>query len=207
MNDGYYRPGVSQVPIQVNQPDYGSHGGSQSSANANANANANVIGNGGSGGAVPGSSYYPVLSQGPKVIGNANANAHANAAANAAGSGGINVVPGKYPGGRIDQIEVIPVNTLPISQPTSSVYPTPQQPIYQPISQGVGKGDTAIIIVEDSPSAQYPPYHRRPGPSHHYQHRRPHYGGKPTKQQPVEIIVIEESAPSQGDISRSKIIT
>lgn len=199
MNNGYYRPGVSQVPYQVSQPNYGSHGGSQSNANANANANANTIGNGGSGGAFPGSSYYPVPS-GPKVIDNANANANANAAANAAGSGGINVVPGKYPGGRVDQIEVIPVNTLPISQPTPSVYPTPQQPSYRPISQGIGKGDAVIpiVIVEDSPSAQYPPYHHRPG--HHYHHRRPHYGGKP-KQQPVEIIVIEEPAPNQGDTS------
>lgn len=199
VNDGYYRPGVSQVPIQVNRPDYGSHGGSQSNANANANANAN----GGNGGAFPGSSYYPAPS-GSTVIGNANSNAHANAAANAAGGGGVNVAPGNYPGRGIDQIEVIPINTLPISQPTSPVYPVhPVHPTsHQPpreISQGKGNAVIPIVIVEDSPGVRYPPY-QRPPPHYHHHHRRPHYGGKP-KQQPVEIIIIEESAPSQGDTS------
>lgn len=186
MNDGYYHPGVSQVPIQVNSPDYGSHGGSQS--NANANANANAVANGGSGGAFPGSFYYPVPS-GPKVIGDVNANTHANAA----GSGGVNV--GNFPG--IDEIEVIPVNTLPISQSTSPVYPPIYSTSHQP-SRSIlpGKGDIVIpiVIVEESPRAQYP--YQRPPSYHHHHHRRPHYESKP-KQQPVEIV-IEESVPSQG---------
>lgn len=73
----------------------------------------------------------------------------------------------------------------------------PQQPSYRPIPQGIGKETVIpVVIADNSPAVQYPQYH--PNPHHH--HRRPHYGGKP-KQQPVQIIVIEESAPSQGDIS------
>lgn len=228
VNDDYYHRNVNQVPVQNIQPSYGSYGGSQSSANANANANSvnggalpigssgsyypvpsgpQVIGNanpnpvtanGGNSGIVPigpSESYYPVHS-GPKVIGNANANANAYANAAAKGSGSVNLIPEKYPS---NGIEIIPVDTLPISQPNPPVRPVPHhRPHPRPIPQGVGKGGTVIpiVIVEDSPAVQYPQYQR---PGSYY--GRPHYGGKP-KQQPIEVIVIEETVPShQGDTS------
>lgn len=215
MNDGYYHPGVSQVPIQVNQPDYGSYGGSQSSANANANANANAI-NGGNGGTSlvgPSSgSYYPVSSR-PKTIDNinvvfsnnpilsnvkkpntnSNANANANAQTSGISSGGVHTIPGKYP---TSGIEIIPIDSLPISS-DQPVHPTPHRPPSFP--QGIGKDETVIpiLVVESSPP-QYPPQYYRPTPPH--RHRPHHHNGKP-KQQPIEIIVIEETAPSQGDTS------
>lgn len=189
-NNGYY----PEVSHQINQPNYGSYGGSQSSANANANANANAIANGNGGVHPSGSSYYP---SGPQAIGNANANANAdaNAGANVLGSDGVNVNPNNYPSGGIDRIEVIPVNTLPLSRPTSSIHSIPHQ-------QSLNDKEDVIVVVEETP--QYPPYHR-PSPSYHRQHRRPHYGGKP-KQQPIEIIIIEEPArPNPGDISSSTL--
>lgn len=184
-----YYPGLSH---QANQPNYGSYGGSQSSANANANANANTNANTnaiakGNGGVYPvGSSYYP-----SQTIGNANANANANAGVLA--SGGTNVIPDKYSGGEIDKIEVIPVNTLPLSRPIPSVvHSIPHQP---PKSDK----EDVIIIVEESP--QFPPYHRPGVPHHHQHHRQPNYGSK-LKQQPIEIVIIEEPIRSNsGDIS------
>jgi len=133
-----------------------------------------------------GPSYYP---SGSQAIGttNSNANANANAGANVLGSGDVNVIPNKYPSGGI---EVIPVNTLPLSRPTPSVYrPVPHRP------HGAGKEDV-IVIVEESP--QYPPY-QRPSPSYHHQHhhhRQPHK----SKPQPIEVIIIEEPRPNPGDI-------
>ena len=101
----------------------------------------------------------------------------------------MNVIPNKYPSGGIDKIEVIPINTLPLSQPTSPVYSIPHRP------PGTNKGNV-IVVVEESP--QYPPY--RPNPPHrHHHHRQPHYG-KP-KQQPIEVIIIEEPRPNPGDTS------
>lgn len=103
----------------------------------------------------------------------------------------MNVIPDKYPGGGIDKIEVIPINMLPLSQPTLPVYSIPHQP------PGAGKGNV-IVVVEESP--QYPPYHRPTPPHRHHHHRQPHYGGKP-KQQPIEVIIIEEPRPNPGDTS------
>lgn len=132
-----------------------------------------------------GSSYYP-----SQTIDNANANANANAGVNVLASGSTNVIPDKYPDGEIDKIEVIPVNTLPLSRPTPSIVHSIS---YRPLKSDK---EDVIVVVEESP--QYPPYHR-PGPPHH--HQRPNYGSK-SKQEPVEIIVIEESMqPNSGDIS------
>lgn len=134
-----------------------------------------------------GSSYHP-----SQTIDNANANANANAGVNVLASGGTNVIPDKYPSGEIDKIEVIPVNTLPLSRPIPSVvHSIPHQP--------KSDKEDVIVIVEEIP--QYPPYQRPSGlPHHHQHHRRLNYGSK-SKQQPVEIIVIEEPmGPNSGDI-------
>lgn len=162
-------------------PSYPS--GPHTTANANANANAN-----GNGGMHPVGPSYP---SGLQTIGNANANANANRGVNVLANGGTNVIPDKYPGGEIDRIEVIPVNTLPLSRPTPPVvHSIPHQP------PGSNKEDV-IVIVEESP--QYPPYHRPSLPYH--QHRQPNYGNK-SKQPSIEVIIIEESVGSNpGDTS------
>lgn len=185
--NGHYRPGVSQIPIQSNQPAYG---GSQSNANANANANVKVNG----GAPMVNPSYYPVSSR--PVNGNANANAQANAAANTVGT---HTILDKYPGGQIGQLEVIPVR--PVPQPIPPMVQSMPHSHSQSIPQR-GQAVIPIVIVENSPQTQHRPQHQRPNYPNHYPHRP--YGGK-RKEQPVEIIIIEESAPNQGDVSRSNV--
>jgi len=108
------------------------------------------------------------------------------------------VIPDKYPGRGVGQLEIIPVNVQSVPRPIPSVvHPVPHQPHPQPISQG-GEVLIPIVIVEDSPATRYPPRYNRPNYSH--QHHRQPYGGK-RKQQPIEVIVIEEAAPNQGDTS------
>lgn len=196
-NNAHYRPGISQVPVQNNRPVYGNYGGSQSSANANANAKA---GNSRAPSLNPSGPHYTISSE-PKVTGNANANAQASAIANAAVNSGIHIIPNKYPEKGVAQLEIIPINVQPVSRPTSTVVrPVPQRPHSRPIPQG-GEVVIPIVVVEESPATQHPPHYHRPNFPHHH---RPSYGGN-RKEQPIEIIVIEEPASNQGDTLWSRI--
>lgn len=194
----------------VNRPGHGSYGGSQS--NANANANANAIGD--NGGVLPaGPSYYPQpIPSGSKAIGNANANANAqaNAAANANSGSSVHISPGRYPTADypskgVGQLEIIPINQRPIPTPSTPIIIHPKHPPSHPLPQSQGQDIVIpLVIVDDTSPPQGPSYQHPPSPPYYH---RPHYHhhNKP-KPQPIEIIVIEEAAPGQGDALRSRMI-